>query len=130
MELKMKKKMETAAQVQFMVGSNVIAFASIAISVLSLVWLSFVGYGKLNGRVDAVEDDVKEMKAMIIRMDEKWERRFDKIDERFDKLETKMNERFEKVNERFDKMESKIDALAEDLHHVDVRVAKIEQRKP
>ena len=47
----------------------------------------------------------EEVNALEARM----EKRFDKVDERFEKFETNMDERFEKVDERFDKLETKFD---------------------
>lgn len=116
-----------------MSSAELVSYASLAVTILAILWNVLFGYGKLNGRVDAMEEDVKEIKTAIIRMDDKFERRFEKIDQRFENMEErfeKMEERFEKIESRLEKITDKLDAIHQDIRHIDTRVTALEQRKP
>src|SRR5271167_4670327 len=56
---------------------------------------------ELRVRIDALEEQQKQFRV-------ETEKRFDKIDVRFDKLEDEMNKRFNAVDTHFEKLEDKL----------------------
>ena len=73
-------------------------------------------------RLDMNVEAIKEVKAEIVRLSEKMDKRFDKVDEQFAKVDewfAKVDERFAKVDERFDKIEAR-------FNNMDKRFAKKE----
>jgi predicted nuclease with TOPRIM domain len=83
---------------------------------ISILWNIFFGYGKLNGRIDAQQEDIQEIKANALRLEEKMDRGFEKMNE--------------KMDQGFSRLENKIDNLASELHKMDIRVTKLEVKKP
>jgi hypothetical protein len=85
-------------------STDVIAYVSLAITLISVLWNTFFGYGNLVGKIDALQENFNEFKISV-------DKRFDKVDARFDKIEN----RLERIDDNF--------------HKLDVRVTTIEQQK-
>ena len=87
-------------------NTQVIAYTSLAITLLGILWNVFFGYGKLSGKIDAMQDDINEIKTSMIRFEDRMEKRFERLETRFDNLEA-------------------------EFHKMDIRVTTLEQqRKP
>lgn len=93
------------AEIVFTINTGMIAMTSIIITVVGMLWNVFYGYGRLSGRIDAMQDDVKEIKQVDIK--------------EIKEIIVKMNESMEK---RFDHLET-------EFHKMDIRVTTLEQRK-
>ena len=111
------------------------------IIVLSLIWISHwmtkrftkidMTQQHFEQRLDMNVDAIKEVKAEIIRLSEKMDKRFDKVDERFDKVDErfdKVDERFAKVDERFDKIEARLNNMDKRFAKGDSNFARIEEK--
>jgi hypothetical protein len=85
-------------------STEVVAYGSLAITLLGVLWNIFFGYGQLTSKIDALHEDLDEFKIMV-------DKRFDKIDLRFEKIE------------------NRLDRIEVDVHKMDVRVTTVEQRK-
>ena len=68
-------------------------------------------------RLDMNVEAIKEVKAEIVRLSEKMDKRFDKVDERFDK-----------VDERFDKIEARLNNMDKRFAKGDSNFARIEEK--
>jgi hypothetical protein len=79
--------------------AEIIAFTSLAITMISLIWNIFFGYAKMMNKIDVIQNDINWMKKS-----------------------------FERIDERFDKMELKLDRLDQDMHQMDLRVNTLEHR--
>ena len=78
-------------------------------------------------RLDMNVEAIKEVKAEIVRLSEKMDKRFDKVDEQFAKVDeqfAKVDERFAKVDERFAKVDERFDKIEARLNNMDKRFAK------
>ncbi|MGM0519845.1 MAG: hypothetical protein ACQERD_09415 [Campylobacterota bacterium] len=60
-------------------------------------------------RFDHMQYQIDEIKNSQVAMQSSMDRRFEKVDERFDSMQSEMDKRFEKVDERFDSMQSEMD---------------------
>ena len=104
------------------------------IIVLSLVWIAHwmtkrftkidMTQQHFEQRLDMNVEAIKEVKAEIVRLSEKMDKRFDKVDERFDKVD----ERFAKVDERFDKIEARLNNMDKRFAKGDSNFARIEEK--
>ena len=61
-------------------------------------------------RVALLEQASRETRDTLGRIEQSFERRFDKMDARFDKVDA----RFDRMDARFDRMDGRIDALGRD----------------
>jgi hypothetical protein len=60
--------MEKEAKILFTINSNTIALVSLVITLVSILWNVFFGYGKLIGRMDAMQEDINEIKVDVREM--------------------------------------------------------------
>ena len=82
-------------------------------------------------RLDMNVEAIKEVKAEIVRLSEKMDKRFDKVDEQFAKVDerfAKVDERFAKVDERFDKIEARLNNMDKRFAKGDSNFARIEEK--
>ena len=105
-----KMQIKTSQSISF---SDAIALTSLAIVVLSFLWNVFFGYGKLVGRMDAMQNDITEMrndlagtkslftgeinsvKASIVNLENKMEKRFDRLEDKIEKLSDRLDRHIE-----------------------------------
>ena len=83
-------------------NTEIIAFVSLGIALVSVLWNIFFGYAKLVSKIDLVQA-------------------------RVDQIEGRMENGFEKMESRFEKLENKVESLRLDVHKIDTRVTAIEQ---
>ena len=82
-------------------------------------------------RLDMNVEAIKEVKAEIVRLSEKMDKRFDKVDEQFAKVDerfAKVDERFAKVDERFDKIEARLNNMDKRFAKGDSNFTRIEEK--
>ena len=109
------------------------------IIVLSLIWISHwmskrftkidMTQQHFEQRLDMNVEAIKEVKAEIIRLSEKMDKRFDKVDERFAKVDEwfdKIEARLNNMDKRFAKGDSNFARIEEKLSELNVRQLRLE----
>ena len=66
-------------------STEVIAYVSLATTLISVLWNVFFGYGQLVSKIDALQEDLKEFKVSV-------NTRFDKLENKFDRMEGKYHD--------------------------------------
>jgi hypothetical protein len=54
-------------------STELVAWISLTVTIISLLWNVFFGYGELIGRMDAMQEDITEIKADVIRLNYKMD---------------------------------------------------------
>ena len=73
-------------------------------------------------RLDMNVEAIKEVKAEIVRLSEKMDKRFDKVDERFDKMDDRLN----KMDKRFAKHDLNFARINDQLSVLNARQLRLE----
>lgn len=81
--------------------AEIIAFTSLGLTMSGILWNIFFGYAKVMGKIDVLQNDMTWLKV--------WA---------------------EKVERRLEKVEDKLDDIQKDLHKIDGRVTRLEQKNP
>jgi septation ring formation regulator EzrA len=119
------------------INPNALTAGTFALSLLSVLLSIFYDHGMKAARLDAMEVDIVKIKTTLIRMDERTNQRFDKMQEEMNARFDKVDDRFREVDEHFREMDTKFrevdmhfDRLEEKIQSIDVRLTAIEKRKP
>ena len=71
----------------FRINSNTVAFLSVALTLITLIWNIFFGYSKIITRLDIMQRDIDDLKKGFIRL----ETRMDRLDMEFHKMDIGVN---------------------------------------
>ena len=69
------------------INTGLIAFISILLTVGTILWNAFYGYGQLSGKIDSMQDDIKEIKEILAKMND----RFDRLEGDLHKVDLRVN---------------------------------------